>query len=63
MWKNPQMSAVIDLMEKAESGSGGSGRSPASLRMSVKLLPASEITHDSKQKGNISIGPGSIKLY
>lgn len=50
-------------MEKAESGSGNSGKSPASLWVSVKLLSANQITHDSKQKGNISIGPGSIKLY
>lgn len=57
------MSAVIDIMKKAESGSGSSGKSPASFRVGVKLLPAIEITHDSKQKGNISIGPGSIKLY
>lgn len=63
MWKTLQMSTLIGLTEKAESGSGSSGESPTLLWVSVKLLPASEITHYPKWKGNISIGLGSIKLY
>lgn len=35
---------------------------PASSQLPVKLLPASQIIDASKQKGNISTGPGSVKL-
>lgn len=60
------MSTVMDILKKKQrvlkSGGGSSGKSPASSRVPVKFLPASQITGATKQKRNISMGPGSVKL-
>lgn len=56
----------MDILKKKQrvlkSGGGSSGKSPASSRVPVKFLPASQITGATKQKRNISMGPGSVKL-
>lgn len=61
MWKNLRMSTV-DIMEKAESGSGSRGRSPASARVSVNSFQPVTLLMIPDKKETFPWGRGALSF-